>query len=209
MPTDPSDRFPATQAARCRGCAHQHYHAVPAVQVLLINPAGIILWESVPDERVPPLQWVGWHIADVTHPEDQDLPPCVVESVCHQGVGTLFLCRDHFAVQRWWLVECLPATGVTGDAAAVVKMHAVCTHFFSLSPTERAVLARLATGWAVTPIARDLGMSPNTCRTHLQRAGQKLGVLDRAELLRWCLGHLRVLAYYRGAQWISPPLGDT
>jgi DNA-binding CsgD family transcriptional regulator len=50
-----------------------------------------------------------------------------------------------------------------------------------LSPRERTVLQRTGAGLSTKAIARELGISPNTVKFHLQAAFDKLGVTSRAE----------------------------
>ena len=50
-----------------------------------------------------------------------------------------------------------------------------------LSKQETASIALLATGRRVKDIARELGISPSTVRTHLFNAYSKLGVADRTQ----------------------------
>ena len=49
-----------------------------------------------------------------------------------------------------------------------------------LSPREREILGLIAAGELAPDIARRLGLSPATVRTHLQHLYEKLGVSDRA-----------------------------
>ena len=49
-----------------------------------------------------------------------------------------------------------------------------------LSPREREILELIAAGELAPDIARRLGLSPATVRTHLQHLYEKLGVSDRA-----------------------------
>ena len=49
-----------------------------------------------------------------------------------------------------------------------------------LSPRESQVLAFLAEGLSAPQIAAELGLSPSTIKTHLQRLYERLGVSDRA-----------------------------
>lgn len=51
----------------------------------------------------------------------------------------------------------------------------------SLSPRERDVLQRVAAGLSNKVIARQLALSPNTVKFHLQAAFDKLGARSRAE----------------------------
>ncbi len=62
-----------------------------------------------------------------------------------------------------------------------------------LTPREREVLERVAEGLETPAIARDLGVSQATIRTHVQHMRQKLGVATRAGLVAraFRLGWLR------------------
>ncbi len=50
-----------------------------------------------------------------------------------------------------------------------------------LSPRERTVVELTGAGLSTKAVARELGISPNTVKFHLQAAFQKLGVASRAE----------------------------
>ena len=52
-----------------------------------------------------------------------------------------------------------------------------------LSPRECELLALLASGRSNKELARDLGISPNTVKTHLARLFEKLGVGRRIEAI--------------------------
>ncbi|KLE35911.1 response regulator transcription factor [Aurantiacibacter luteus] len=52
-----------------------------------------------------------------------------------------------------------------------------------ISPREVEVLDELALGKANKVIARDLGISPNTVKTHLARLFEKLGAANRTEAI--------------------------
>jgi two-component system, NarL family, nitrate/nitrite response regulator NarL len=58
-----------------------------------------------------------------------------------------------------------------------------------LTDRERQVLARLAEGSASPEIARKLGISPNTVRTHVQSILAKLGVHSRLEAAAFAVRH--------------------
>jgi DNA-binding NarL/FixJ family response regulator len=55
-----------------------------------------------------------------------------------------------------------------------------------LTPRERAVASAFAAGHSHKEVARQLGLSPVTVRGYLRVAYQKLGVKDKAQLVR-CL----------------------
>lgn len=58
-----------------------------------------------------------------------------------------------------------------------------------LTPRERDVLARLARGDGTAALARDLGVSRNTARTHIQSVLTKLGVHSRLEAVAFAVRH--------------------
>jgi len=58
-----------------------------------------------------------------------------------------------------------------------------------LTPRERQILERMATGASAPEIARALGMSPHTLRTHVQNILTKLGVHSKMEALVLAIRH--------------------
>lgn len=58
-----------------------------------------------------------------------------------------------------------------------------------LTPREREVLRLIALGYTSVEIATDLGLSPRTIETHRARIHRKLGLVTRAELVRYALHH--------------------
>jgi DNA-binding NarL/FixJ family response regulator len=54
-------------------------------------------------------------------------------------------------------------------------------HGLPLSPREIEVLQRIASGSATKQVARDLGISLHTVKTHMERIFAKLGANDRAQ----------------------------
>ncbi len=59
----------------------------------------------------------------------------------------------------------------------------------SLSDREYQVMCRLASGNAITRIAGDLRLSPNTVSTYRTRIFEKLGLHNNAALTRYALDH--------------------
>jgi DNA-binding CsgD family transcriptional regulator len=57
-----------------------------------------------------------------------------------------------------------------------------------LSPREREIVELLASGYTSTNIAAHLELSANTIRTHIKKLYAKLGVFNRADLVRKWLG---------------------
>lgn len=68
-----------------------------------------------------------------------------------------------------------------GNPAAVASL--------GLTPREAEVLALLAAGKANKEIARALGVSPNTVKTHLARLYEKLGATSRTAAIAQARGH--------------------
>jgi two-component system response regulator NreC len=56
-----------------------------------------------------------------------------------------------------------------------------------LTPREREVLRLIALGYTSVEIAEQLGLSPRTIETHRARIHRKLGLVSRAELVRYAL----------------------
>ena len=103
------------------------------------------------------LAWADWQRLARTHFADIAL---LLVAVLFLGIG-LWL---GFAV---WNRPAPPP----GNPAAVASL--------GLTPREVEVLALLAAGQANKEIARALGVSPNTVKTHLARLYEKLGVTSR------------------------------
>jgi DNA-binding CsgD family transcriptional regulator len=61
----------------------------------------------------------------------------------------------------------------------------------ALTPRERDVLERLATGARTREIARQLEISEPTVKRHLTNLYRKLGVTNRVEAVAWHLGRGR------------------
>jgi DNA-binding CsgD family transcriptional regulator len=51
----------------------------------------------------------------------------------------------------------------------------------ALSKREREILQKVADGATTRQVASDLGISPHTVKTHLERIFEKLGAKDRAQ----------------------------
>jgi len=58
-----------------------------------------------------------------------------------------------------------------------------------LSARELEIVSLLRTGGSNKELAEQLGISPETVRTHLANVYAKLGVADRTEALAYCLRH--------------------
>jgi DNA-binding NarL/FixJ family response regulator len=59
----------------------------------------------------------------------------------------------------------------------------------SLTPRERTVLKLLASGRGMSQIARAMGVSEHTVRTHMQNVYSKLGVHSRLDVMRFAAKH--------------------
>ena len=68
-------------------------------------------------------------------------------------------------------------------AAGPFERNAAAVRSLGLSPREIDVLERLAAGESNKEIARRLGISPNTVKTHLARVFEKLGVQRRVQAI--------------------------
>ncbi len=98
------------------------------------------------------------------------------------GYGGLALLRAMPPIERFQAASVATRTGLsvwdpdlrTGDEPTV-------THETPLSPRERTVLELTGRGLSTKAVARQLGISPNTVKFHLQAAFEKLGVATRAE----------------------------
>ncbi|RMH40136.1 MAG: hypothetical protein D6689_14595 [Deltaproteobacteria bacterium] len=60
--------------------------------------------------------------------------------------------------------------------------------FSTLSARELEIVRHLLAGRRVPHIARSLGLSPNTVRSHLKSVFKKLGVRSQGELIELCRG---------------------
>ena len=72
---------------------------------------------------------------------------------------------------------------VAGEAATTFARRrlAAVAGVEALTPRQRQVLAALARGRQTKEIARELGISQATVKTHLARACERLGATTRAE----------------------------
>jgi DNA-binding CsgD family transcriptional regulator len=86
------------------------------------------------------------------------------------GFAALGLWAGHRLTQRR-----APATGFRRNDAAVRSL--------GLTPRECEILELLAAGQSTKELARDLGISPNTAKTHLASLYQKLAVQRRTQAI--------------------------
>ena len=70
-----------------------------------------------------------------------------------------------------------------GEAAAEFKMNDAALRELGITPREYAVLELLAEGRTNKEMARSLGVSPNTVKTHLSKLFAKLEVNRRTEAI--------------------------
>lgn len=78
--------------------------------------------------------------------------------------GMIFFSLDHAGLSQQRL-----------DMAAVI---------YELSPMQRQLAGKVAQGLSLPEIAKALGITPNTARTHLQRVFDKTGVHNQSALVR-------------------------
>ena len=75
-----------------------------------------------------------------------------------------------------------------GAPALVFERNAAAIRSLGLTARECEILALLASGQSNKELARTLGISPNTVKTHLARLYEKLGVQKRVQAIekaRW------------------------
>ena len=63
------------------------------------------------------------------------------------------------------------------------------TRYDLLTPREREIMKLLAEGLSPKQVATDLGLSLKTVDVHKTNLMRKLGVHDRAELIKWAIAH--------------------
>jgi len=119
------------------------------------------------------LQWLDLPYAARVMPRDLIV---VAIAVLFLGLGT-FVGAQLFARRA--------REGVESGAESMPQTPAVPTDPASLgiSPREAEVLVQLAQGLSNKEIARALGISPNTVKTHLARLYEKLGATRRVDVL--------------------------
>ena len=74
-------------------------------------------------------------------------------------------------------------------ATALLAPRSAPTAVSDLTPREREVLELVARGLASKQIARRLGISEKTVKTHLTHVYQRLGVTDRTQAALWAQRH--------------------
>jgi len=70
---------------------------------------------------------------------------------------------------------------ITGDFIEAAQMAGKDGDTASLSGREAEILQRVASGATTNAVAEELGISPYTVKTHLERVFEKLGASSRAE----------------------------
>jgi DNA-binding NarL/FixJ family response regulator len=63
------------------------------------------------------------------------------------------------------------------------------TKYDLLTPREREIVKLLAEGSSPKQVATDLGLALKTVDVHKTNLMRKLGVHDRAELIKWAIAH--------------------
>ena len=126
------------------------------------------LWAAIPYGvalaiGVAVLQWI----------EYQRLARTMLVDVTIVVVGVGFLGLGIYLGAR--VFRSPPPAPVARNAAAIDAL--------GISPRELAVLGEIAGGQSNKEIARALGVSPNTVKTHLARLYEKLGARRRTEAL--------------------------
>jgi two-component system, NarL family, nitrate/nitrite response regulator NarL len=136
--------------------------------------SGVAVLEAAVDERLPT------RVVLLTDHADAET---VYRAVTAGAAGFLVksadgdeLCDRLVAVSRG---ETGRAPAVPGARAGQLRNRAAADAPL-LSPREREILELIAAGEMAPGIAKRLGLSPATVRTHLQHLYEKLGVSDRA-----------------------------
>jgi two-component system response regulator DesR len=120
------------------------------------------------DGRRPFIAFIdGWE-GDVLHP----LPLANGGGVLHSSVHAAALQAALAAVHEG-LIVVAPGPSIPAVAAGLRTQ--------PLSPREREILTAAAAGLSTKAIARQLELSPNTVKFHLQAAFEKLGAATRTE----------------------------
>ena len=114
--------------------------------------------------------WPGW--------QGPALPDPLARAVRRGGGSALSVAGLHFT---WGAVE-----------RRVVLTARTDTPIDALTARERDIAMRLAQGGTVKEVARTLALEPTTVRNHLSAVHRKLGVANRAQLVRalWAAGAL-------------------
>jgi DNA-binding CsgD family transcriptional regulator len=60
----------------------------------------------------------------------------------------------------------------------------------ALTPRQREVLALVASGLSSSDVAKELGITPGTVKTHLTTIYKVIGVRNRVQATRYYLDHL-------------------
>lgn len=146
------------------------------------------------------------HIVGANAAATQLLGPCVGRRCCDlvlaRGDASQVVCSAACAAglangqapdrdQRGVLVRgrrCRLTCTQTGAQAVVILQIGSGTPAVGCSQRERACLQLVATGHTTAAIARALGVSSSTVRTHIERARIKLGAATRAEAVARAIG---------------------
>lgn len=104
-------------------------------------------------------------------PRVEDTPPAVVHLLPVRGNA-----RDIFARAAFFLIVTPIDTGSVPTAELIAGL-------FDLSPAEARIARALASGATVAGAAGQLGLSPETVRTHIKAIFSKTGLSRQADLL--------------------------
>jgi DNA-binding CsgD family transcriptional regulator len=151
-----------------------------------VNEAGARVFARLPDLRLRVEEQARALQVALERPLDS-APPTTFD-VCvgprERAIGDLHVVRDSAGRP---LVFCHFTVLVDEDAESTAERP-------RLTPTERVVLVRMTRGLANKEIAVDLGVSPETVRTHVKSIFRKLGVDTRVKAAMWGREHLASLA---------------
>jgi DNA-binding NarL/FixJ family response regulator len=114
----------------------------------------------------------------------------ILEALDAGAIGYLLKDADPDELHRGILAASRGESPLAPKAArAVVASRTDATAPTELTDREREVLVQLASGMANKQIARRLGISEKTVKTHLTNVFQRIGVRDRTQAALWAERH--------------------
>jgi DNA-binding CsgD family transcriptional regulator len=87
----------------------------------------------------------------------------------------------------WWFLGHIEKNRTDGRRRALRRFALLNDSLLSLTPRQQAVVRYLLRGLENKEIAKQLQISPETVKKHIDNMMQKANVDNRSKLLRWCL----------------------
>ena len=162
---------------------------------VLLGPDQIVSASSCPDGSD---SMVGLHaallVADINRAHFQG----ALDRAHRDGEAWFLFCCRRFGRQWVGRLQTLAGRGATGigserERTVLWEWRLVANECCLLSPRQREILLAFSEGLSPGQIARTLGISPNTVRTHLLRCQNAVHCYDHLDLLRWACHHRREL----------------